>query len=153
MQKEHSLPSSDESSNDTISSTPNAIANDLLNHNPQIKNYQHVPKSGLSMKTNPSCVKGCQLENSNKMIERKPKPVKLISKKLAKRELRSKRKCETRREDKTESHYVKQLLEKQVRELEFKQNNLLKKVQMLQLYKEQLELKCEQEYPSYKLMR
>ncbi|CAF3334950.1 unnamed protein product [Rotaria socialis] len=153
MQNEHSLPSSNESSNDTISSTSNAIAKDLLNHNHQIKNYQHVPKSALSTKTNPSYVRGSQWANSNKMIERKPKRVKLIGKKLTKRELRPKRKCEARRDDKTESHDVKQLLEKQVRELEFKQHNLLQEVQKLQLYKEQLELKCAQECPSYKLMR
>lgn len=121
-QKEHSLPSSDESSNDAMSLMPNPVQEILLK-----------PKT-------------CEL---NLKLKRKSEHMR-FNDKTSKKRLSQKpvnlRRCKPKRLS------ITQILERQVRELEFKQINLLSQVENLQLYKRQLELKCKQACANYKLV-
>ncbi|CAF3947771.1 unnamed protein product [Adineta steineri] len=131
-QNGNSLPSSfDEHSNDTITDIRN---NTTLNSN--IKTTRRFNKYSISSKQGLLYMKKCRLSSS---ILRSGRCSKLNNDALA-RKLR------------TKHNYIRQQLEKQVRELEFQQNNLLLQVEDLYFYKHQLETKCEQSSSKYEMV-
>ncbi|CAF2684497.1 unnamed protein product [Rotaria sp. Silwood2] len=157
MQSEHLLPPTDASNNNTISVISAVINDNTLNSN---NNDNHInicqhdkypSQSSLSMTNDSLYIKEHQLVNPTIKSRSDSEDIILENKKVIKRELRRKKKRETTRVWKEKQDIIRQDLEKQVQELEFKQNNLLSQVENLQLYKEQLEIKCKQLYSDYKL--
>lgn len=131
IQNEHPLPLSNESSNETMSIIP-----DIINNNHQ-KPYETLSSDHL-------CVKNYQLMASRLETGRCLKHRRLESKKIMKRKLRCKKYRRTTRILNTKDKNIREQLNKQVRQLELKQNHLLSTVEKLYLYKHQLEVICEQ---------
>jgi hypothetical protein len=133
---EHSLPSPGGSSNETISVIP-----DVVNKN-HTKIHRHCPYHHNSSVTRDSAnVKKHEIVDSKLETERETKPE---SQEAMKHEVRRRKSHETVRKLKSKSDNLRQQLEKQIHELELRQNNLLSDVNKLHSYKQQLEVKCYQ---------
>ncbi|CAF1009329.1 unnamed protein product [Rotaria sp. Silwood1] len=158
MQNEHLLPARDPSGNDTISCIPDVINDNSLNsHNNDnhlniCQNYLYPIQSSLTMTNESVCINEYELAEPIIKSSSNAEDTKLENEKVFNRVLRRKKKRQTTRVSKSKHNLIRENLEKQVRELEFKQNHLLSQVENLQLYKEQLELTCKQIYSNYKFI-
>lgn len=126
MESEHLLPSSDENNNDSVSViTDDTTLNSNIDDTKPYRRSQYHQKSSLTM---------------NHGLYKLIGPTLTIKRSLK----HGKSNGEVARKLTAKLDTIRQQLEKEVRQLEYKQNNLISQVENLYLYKQQLQLQYKQ---------